>query len=47
MSKNSKPNYKVVKRTIEFLYTLLDLKFVRAILRKSFDVLICAICNAS
>ena len=49
MSKNNKPinNYKVVKRTIKFLFTSPDLKIVRAILRKSSDKVICAICNAS
>ena len=47
MSKNNKPNYKVVNRTIKFLSTSPDLKIVRAILRKSSDKVICAICNAS
>ena len=47
MSKYTKPNYKVVKRTIKFLSTSPDLKIVRAILRKSPDAVICAICNAS
>ena len=47
MSKNNKPNYKVVKRTIKFLSTSPDLKIVRGILRKSSDKVICAICNAS
>ena len=47
MSKNNKPNYKVVKRTIKFLSTSPDLKIVRAILRKSSGKVICAICNAS
>ena len=47
MSKHTKPSYKVVKRTIKFLSTSPDLKIVRAILRKSSDKVICAICNAS
>ena len=47
MSKNNKPNYKVVKRTIKFLSTLPDLKILRAILKTSSDKVICAICNAS
>ena len=47
MPKNNKPNYKEIKRTIKFLSTSPDLKIVRAILRKSFDKVICAICNAS
>ena len=47
MSNNNKPNYQVVKRTIKFLSTSPDLKIVRAILRKSSDKVICAICNAS
>ena len=47
MSKNSKPNYKVVKRTIKLFSTSPDLKIVRAILRKLPDAVICAICNAS
>ena len=47
MSKTNKPNYKVVKRTIKFRSTAPDLKIVRAILRKSSDKVLCAICNAS
>ena len=47
MSKNNKPNYKVVKRTIKLLSPSPDLKIERAILRKSSDKVICAICNAS
>ena len=47
MPKNSKPNYKVVKRTIKFLFTLPDLKIVRAILIKLPDAVICTICKAS
>ena len=47
MSKTNKPNYTVVKRTIKFLSTSPDLKIVQAILRKSSDKVICAICNAS
>ena len=47
MSKNNKPNCKVVNRTIKFLSTSPDLKNVRAIFRKSSDNAICAICNAS
>ena len=47
MFKTSKPIYKVVKLKIKFISTLPDLKIVRAILRKSFDAVICAICNAS
>ena len=33
MSKNNKPNYKVIKSTIKFLSTPPDLKIVREILR--------------
>ena len=47
MSKNNKANYKVVKRTIKFLSTSPALTIVRAILKKSSDKVICAICNAS
>ena len=47
MSKNNKPNYKVVKRTIKFLSTSPHLKIVRAIFRTSSDKVICATCNAS
>ena len=47
MFKNSKPNNKVVKRTIKFLSTSPNLNIVGAILRKSPDAVICAICNAS